>query len=193
VRGTALIDLHANLAAGIEDADLAQRALHEDDEGDDGDHHDNHAQDHRGRQRAGPALGKELRNGGRNLGHDTDEDDERNAVADAARGDLLAQPHQEHGAADQRDDAGGDEKEARAMRQPAGLDGHGNPVALQDRQRHGPITGVLVQLLAALLTLFAQLLPRAVHRAQKLHDDRGTDIGHDPEGKDAHRLTARRR
>ena len=36
---------------------------------------------------------------------DADEDDQRDAVADAARGDLLAEPHQEHRAADQRDDA----------------------------------------------------------------------------------------
>ena len=37
------------------------------------------------------------------VGDDAGEDDQRDAVADAARRDLLAQPHQEHGAADQRD------------------------------------------------------------------------------------------
>jgi len=37
----------------------------------------------------------------------------RDAVADAARGDLLAEPHQEHGAADKRDDGGGAEEDAR--------------------------------------------------------------------------------
>ena len=42
--------------------------------------------------------------GVRQVGDDAGEDDQRNAVADAARGDLLAEPHQEHGAADQRDD-----------------------------------------------------------------------------------------
>ncbi len=51
-----------------------------------------------------------------NLGDDADEDDQRNAVADAALGDLLAQPHQEHGAADQRDDAADAEE-------PAGIGG----------------------------------------------------------------------
>ena len=39
----------------------------------------------------------------RQLGDDADEDDQRDSVADAARRDLLAQPHQEDGAADQRD------------------------------------------------------------------------------------------
>ena len=38
------------------------------------------------------------------LRDDAGENDERNAVADAARGDLLAEPHQEDGAAGQRDD-----------------------------------------------------------------------------------------
>ena len=36
--------------------------------------------------------------------HDAGEDDQRDAVADAARCDLLAEPHQEHGAAGQGHD-----------------------------------------------------------------------------------------
>ena len=39
----------------------------------------------------------------RQLGDDAGHDDQRDAVADAAAGDLLAEPHQEHGAADQAD------------------------------------------------------------------------------------------
>ena len=62
----------------------------------------------------------------RQAGDDAGEDDERDAVADAARGDLLAEPHQEHGAADQRDDGGDAEEPARidddgaaALREPS--------------------------------------------------------------------------
>jgi hypothetical protein len=58
------------------------------------------------------------------------------------------------------------------MGQPARLDRHGDAVALNERQRHRAVAGVLVQLLAALLALFLQLL-QGVHRGQKLHDDRG--------------------
>ena len=54
---------------------------------------------------------------------DAGEDDQRDAVADAARGDLLAEPHQEHRAADQGDDgreaeeqAGIDHRRARRRR-----------------------------------------------------------------------------
>ena len=45
--------------------------------------------------------------------HDAGEDDQRNAVADAAAGDLLADPHQEDGAAGQRDHAVDAEEQAR--------------------------------------------------------------------------------
>ena len=44
---------------------------------------------------------------------DAAEDDERDAVADAALGDLLAQPHQEDGPAGQRHDGGDAEEAAR--------------------------------------------------------------------------------
>ena len=52
------------------------------------------------------ALAAEFQRAGdrvRQVGDDAGEDDQRDAVADAARGDLLAEPHQEHGAAGQRD------------------------------------------------------------------------------------------
>ena len=58
---------------------------------------------------------------------DAGEDDQRDAVADAARGDLLAEPHQEHGAADQRDDRGDAEE-------PAGIE-HDVARAFEARRR----------------------------------------------------------
>jgi hypothetical protein len=48
-----------------------------------------------------PAAG--LGEGVGQVGHDAREDDERDAVADAALGDLLAEPHDERGARGQRD------------------------------------------------------------------------------------------
>ena len=62
----------------------------------------------------------------RKTGHDAGEDDQRRAVADAALRDLLAEPHQEHRAADQRDhrrdaeeQAGIDHDTAAALREPS--------------------------------------------------------------------------
>ena len=56
--------------------------------------------------------------GVRQVGDDAGEDDQRDAVADAARGDLLAEPHQEHGAADQRDDRRDAEEQPGSMTMP---------------------------------------------------------------------------
>ena len=44
------------------------------------------------------------------FGDDASQNDQRNAVADAASGDLLTEPHQEHGAAGQRDRGGNQEE-----------------------------------------------------------------------------------
>ena len=47
-----------------------------------------------------------LGQGRRKLGDDAGHDDQRNAVAHAARGDLLAEPHEEDGAAGERHHGG---------------------------------------------------------------------------------------
>jgi hypothetical protein len=93
--------------------------------------------------------------------NDAREDDQRNAVADAARGDLLAEPHQEHGAADQRDDGGDTEEPARIGDDVgARFQADGNAVGLYGAKQHGAVAGVLVDDLAALLALFLELLER---------------------------------
>ena len=51
----------------------------------------------------------------RQIGDDAGENDERDAVADAARGDLLAEPHQE-------DDAAGDRRHGREAEEEAGIE-----------------------------------------------------------------------
>ena len=105
----------------------------------------------------------------RQAGDDARHDDERGAVADAARGDLLAEPHQEHGAADQADDR-------RDAEEPPGVDHHGarlaaraleavgDAVGLEGGQRHGEVARVLVDLLAALLAFLLELLQRRHRR-----------------------------
>ncbi|MPL95824.1 hypothetical protein SDC9_41996 [bioreactor metagenome] len=186
MRRAAVIDLHADLAAGILDMDLAQRALHEHHEGNHRDHHHDHAEDHRGRDGAGAALLEEAGERMRDVRDDADEDDQRDAVADPARGDLLAQPHQEHRAADEGDDHRDEEEDARGMGEIALLEADRQAPGLEGGKTHRGVAGDLVDLLAALLAFLLHLLERRHQRGQQLHDDRGRDIGHDAEREDAH-------
>jgi hypothetical protein len=92
----------------------------------------------------------------RQTGDDAGEDDQRDAVADAARGDLLAEPHQEHGAAVsvmtvemRKNQPGSDTMPRRSpgrrrCRRPA------------TRQQHRAVARVLVDDLAALLAFLLQ-------------------------------------
>ncbi len=166
--------------------DLAQRALHEHHKGDHSGHHDDHAQNHRSRDGTRTALGQELRQMAGNLGHDADKDDQRDAVADAAGRDLLAQPLQEHCATDKGDDHRGAEEHPGLMREIAVLKTDSQTPGLEERQQHRAITRILVDLFAALFALFFELLQRRHHRGQKLNDNRGRDIGHNSQGKYAH-------
>ena len=71
------------------------------------DHRDHHHQnDEHLEQRpvAGLNLGDHFADGVRQAHHDAGEDDQRHAVADAALGDLLAQPHDERRAGGQAED-----------------------------------------------------------------------------------------
>ena len=103
MRGLALEHPVADLALGILDQQAALRALHEHDEGDHDDRHHDDGEDQAGGERALAAEFEHADQRRRQFGDDAGEDDQRDAVADAARGDLLAEPHQEHGAAGQRD------------------------------------------------------------------------------------------
>jgi hypothetical protein len=125
----------------------------------------------------------------RQAGDDAGEDDERDAVADAAGGDLLAEPHQEHRAADQRDDGRELEEPARVADDArAALEADGDAVGLHGCEQHSAVAGVLVDDLAALLTFLLQLLERRNDRRHELHDDGSGDIRHDAEREDRHAL-----
>ena len=122
-------------------------------------------------------------------GDDAGEDDQRDAVADAARGDLLAEPHQEHGAAEQRDDGRNAEEPARiADEAVAAFKADRNAIGLQRAEQHRAVAGVLVDDLAALLAFLLQLLKRRNDGGHQLNDDGGGNIRHDAEGEDRHAL-----
>ena len=193
VRGIALEHAVAHLPLGILDQQAALGALDEDD----GRDHGQHQREQRDMRPAGDGpLPRQLEQAGERAGQAGDDarhDDQRGAVADAARRDLLAEPHQEHGAADQRHDS-------RDAEEPARIDHHGarcaarafqpegDAVGLERRQRHRHVAGVLVDLLAALLAFLLQGLERRHDARHQLHDDRGRDVGHDVEREDRHAL-----
>ena len=110
MRALCLEHLAALLAARIVDRNAALGALHVHDEDDGRDATDEH-QDCR--DRAHLTVTHEFRRTGysrREARNDAGENDHRNAVADAALGDLLAEPHQKHGARHERGDAGRDQE-----------------------------------------------------------------------------------
>ena len=167
VRGLAAEHAVADLALGILHHDAPLRALHEHDE-----------RDHRPRRRSPAAMmnsadsapvrpsSQGLRSARGQRRDDAGEDDQRDAVADAARGDLLAQPHQEQRAADQGDrrSRSGRTGRDRSPRGPAdaimALQADRDAVGLEGRQDHREVARVLVDLLAAGLALLLQRLER---------------------------------
>ncbi len=167
------------------------RQLHEHDEGDDHDRHDHEADDEGGRQRAGAAELERRGERVRQVGDDAGHDDQRDAVADAARGDLLAEPHQKHGAAGQRHRRGQAEEQAGIEHRRMGAGPHafepdGDPVGLDQRQQHGAVAGILVELALPALALLFQRLEARGYRRQQLDDDRGRNIRHDVQGENRH-------
>ena len=107
----------ALLAFGVLHNDAALRTLHEHDEHDEAEDGGNNDENERRSDNAGAAQFQRAADGRRQVGDDTGENDKRNTVADAARGNLLTQPHQENRAAAQRD-GGGEQEEHRPDRSP---------------------------------------------------------------------------
>ena len=96
-------DFIAHHALGVLDRDLAL-ALHDHDNthrhGDEEDSHNDGLRQTEALTRADRTEEQIVGGDGRiwNIGQDTDGDEQRDAITDAALGDLLAEPHQEHGA-----------------------------------------------------------------------------------------------
>ena len=150
--------------------------------------HQHEAAEHQQR-RGGPRARRVQRAGDglRQAGDDARHDDEGHAVADAAAGDLLAKPHQEHGAADQADDGGDAEHDAGiqhhldALRSARAFQAHRQEIALDRGQQHCEVARVLVQLLAAALAFLLERHRRRVQRRGELHHDGRRDVRHDAE------------
>src|SRR5208282_1250965 len=132
---------------------------------------------------------KQLDNRLRQSRDNAGEDDQRGAVADAARCDLLAEPDEKHRPAGQRHDRRDNEQKARiADDARAPLEADRDAVGLEHRQDDGEISVVLVEHLAALLALLLDRLQRRHHRTQELDDDRSGDVGHNVQGEHRHAL-----
>ena len=124
---------------------------------------------------------------------DRGEDHQRDAVADAALGDQLAEPHQEDAAGGERHHDHEDAAEGEVL-DDVGAAGREGPeqehVAdrLAEGERHGQVARVLGDLLLPDLALLAELVERRHHDRQQLQHDRRRDVGHDPEREDREAL-----
>src|ERR1019366_4050676 len=142
----------AHDALGVLHRNPALAALHQDDEGD----HRNHHDDQHDQGDGAPVVDGEnvLINVGDGVGqphHDSREDDERHAVADAALADLLTQPHDESRAGGQRNDGQENKTDARVDHDALlhRLQTLRNPERLQNREDDGQVAGPLGDLAAA--------------------------------------------
>ena len=132
----------------------------------------------------------EVDDAARQAHHDAGEDQQRHAIADAALGDLLAQPHDEdaargegqHRHQDETDAGIVDESHSAAQRLP--LQGDGNAQRLHRAQQQGEITRPLGDLLASQLAFLLQLGQRLVHHGHQLQDDGRRNVRHDAQRKD---------
>src|SRR5258708_7314580 len=185
VGALAAIDPVAALALGVILQDLALRALDEADEG--GDDHHRDGDEERGERMHRPRAYQLQRagDGVRQAGGDAGEDDDRDAVAEAALGDLLAEPHQEHGAGDEGSDRRDTEHEAGVEHQVRlRLEHDRDAGRLEQREEHRPVARVLRDLAAAGLAFLAQLVELRADRSHQLPDDRRRDVRHDAERED---------
>ena len=97
----------------------------------------------------------------RKAGDDAGEDQQRNAVADAALGDLLAEPHQEHRAGGEADDRREDEARTRRVDDAAAGSAASlaTPNAWNTASATVPKRVYMVDLAPARLAFLAQRLP----------------------------------
>ena len=184
----ALHHLATDDAARVLDRDAALRTLAEHDEADER-HHE--CQQHDGadqRELVGAHLLEERAECTRQAHDDAREDHQRDPVADAALGDLLAEPHDEGGARGERHRHHDAEAPAGnghgALTELAVLERDREERALEQRDHHRRVAGPLRDLAAALIAFLLELLQRRDHDRQQLENDRGADVGHDAQRED---------
>ena len=140
-----------------------------------------------GRQRVHGARANQLEqaaNGAWQTGGDTGKDNHGNAISQAPFSYLLAQPHQKHRAGNQRRYGHKTKHQPRIHDQPRlCFQCDGDSKRLKKCQEHGRVTRVLRNLSPPRFAFLLERLEGRVNHRHELHDDRGRDIGHDPERK----------
>ena len=101
MRCLTLIDLVSHLSLGVVHQNSPLSTLDEDHECGDQDNQGNDKEHCQCTHGAGADQLEQAREGAGQTGDNAREDDDRDAIAKATLGDLLAEPHQEHGACDQ--------------------------------------------------------------------------------------------
>src|SRR5690606_32490669 len=195
----------AGLPAHDFTADHALRALQRNaagpqvdvnDEGGDGQDHEQDYGFHRDAALSGKNHFRFAEHGAGHLRHDADEDDQGDAIADAAGRDLLAQPHDEHGDRGQSEDGQQGEAHLTHPGSQKTLAGGGGLAAQPGRDAPGlhgadderAVTGPLRELGAPFLALPLELSDGGNNGSHQLDDDGRTDIGHDAQGKNGRAL-----
>src|SRR5690606_22977062 len=155
---------------------------------------DDHRQEHRHhdrephRQAEFDGVAPHLAEDEGELADDAHEDQERHAVSDTPLGDELTQPHDEGGAGRHRDDdqrhltEGVLAHEVDPAREGSVVEQIGEGGRLDQRQDHRHVPGPLGDDLPARLPFVLERLQLGYHHGEQLHDDRGGDVGHDPQG-----------
>ena len=181
-------DLTPLLTLGVMHRDATLPPLDEDDEADDRNRQQAHSEQRDDIDITLPRRLEGLPKRTRNTGNDPREDQHRDAITDAALGDLLTQPHHEHGARDEG--RHGHEVEAKVATECDALprQANGHTDSLDDGERQRPVTSVLADLATTGLALFLQLLQLRADGSHQLHDDRCRNVRHDPQREDAHPL-----
>ena len=130
---------------------------------------------------------------GREGGDDLAEDQDRHAVADAAVGDELAEPHDDGRAGGHGDDHRQEGRGAVAVQQveraarseQVARAGEGDDAGrLQEREAEREVAGVLGDLGLPRLALLLQRLESWDDHDEQLEDDARGDVGHDPQRED---------
>ena len=110
-------------------------------------------------------------------GEDRREDQQRDAVADAALRDQLAHPHEQRRASGERDDQQ-DNPTSSQLKRTVAVEEERETRGLDGGQAYRRVSRVLVDLRVARLALFLKLLEPRNYHGHQLHDDRRRDVGH---------------
>ena len=185
VGGLAAVHLAAHNALGVLDRDAALRIGHEHDEHNDRQADDNHQQ---GGKDAGRAAAEQADHGldqRRAAGNDTCEQDDRDTVADAVLGDVLAQPHDQRGACGEGQDDRSRCQRAVARQEALCAQQRVVREALEQAQDNRQIAGPGCDLLAAFLAaVLDHALKSGDGHGQQLQDNGRVDIRGDRHGED---------